>query len=65
MTSQNPTKSDAQPSIPPKNDEIPMTDEQPEVKRELNDDQIASVSGGIVVVGKGQIGTPFNGMSPY
>jgi hypothetical protein len=49
MTSQNPTNADAKTSTTPRNDDAPTAGERPEVNRELTDDEIASVAGGVVV----------------
>jgi hypothetical protein len=46
MTSQNPTKTDAETSTIVRDDEERAASEQPEEKKELADDEIASVSGG-------------------
>jgi hypothetical protein len=47
MTSQNPTKS----LTPVKDDAEQTATEQPEVKKELTDDEIAAVAGGYVIAG--------------
>lgn len=46
MTSRNPTKTDTKTSNAPQDDSTPKAGDHPEVKRELTDAEIASVSGG-------------------
>jgi len=46
MTSQNPTKTDAETSTILRDDEKQAASEQPEDKKELADEEIASVAGG-------------------
>jgi hypothetical protein len=46
MTSQNPTKTDSETSTILRDDAEQATSEQPEVKKELDDEEIASVAGG-------------------
>jgi len=46
MTSQNPTKTDAETSTILRDDEEQAASEQPAEKRELADEEIASVAGG-------------------
>jgi hypothetical protein len=50
MTSQNPTRKDAKPLTNPNDDVAPKAAEPSEIKRELTDEEIAAVAGGVVVV---------------
>jgi mono/diheme cytochrome c family protein len=51
MTSQNPTKTDAETLTTPEKDDAQAAVEQPGVKQELTDEQIAAVAGGVLVKG--------------
>jgi biopolymer transport protein ExbD len=48
MTSQTPTKTDAKPLTISQDDEAQTSVESPEVEKELTEEQIASVAGGVV-----------------
>jgi hypothetical protein len=68
MTSQNPTKTDAETLSTPEKDDARAPAEQPEVKQELTDEQIAAVSGGVLVKGEntsGSSGSSYKNPIPY
>jgi len=69
MTSLNPTKTDAETLTTPEKDDAQAAVEQPEVKQELTDEQIAAVAGGAVKSGSfntgGSSGSSYQNPVPY